>query len=43
MMILALEDLALNHLYVVHPGEHTFPLADAITATTLPDLLRMLK
>ena len=36
------EDLGLDHLYVVHPGKHTFPLTERITATTLPDLLKVL-
>jgi hypothetical protein len=30
--------LGLAHLYVVHPGEHRFPLADRITAWPLVDL-----
>jgi hypothetical protein len=39
----ALQDLALEHLYVVHPGEHEFPLAEAITATPLSRLIERLK
>jgi predicted AAA+ superfamily ATPase len=39
----ALQDLALAHLYVVHPGEHEFPLAEAITATPLSRLIERLK
>ena len=31
-------DLRLDHLYVVHPGAHGFPLADAISALPLVDL-----
>ena len=31
-MHIALQDLALDHLYVVHPHKDTFPLADKITA-----------
>lgn len=32
----------LDHLYVVHPGEHTFALDTAITAVTLPQLTAIL-
>jgi len=35
----ALHDLNLAHLYVVHPGQHQFPLTESITAIPLPDLL----
>lgn len=42
-MRIALQDLALDHLYVVHPGEHTFALDDAITAITLPALITRLQ
>lgn len=35
-------DLLLDHLYVVHPGEHTFVLDTAITAVTLPQLTAIL-
>lgn len=38
-MRVALEDLHLNHLYVVHPGKHTFPLDVDITALPLTALL----
>jgi len=38
-MRIAESDLGLDHLYVVHPGKHTFPLAETITAATLPDAL----
>jgi predicted AAA+ superfamily ATPase len=41
-MRIAQQDLSLDHLYVVHPGEHTFPLDDSITAVTLPELLEIL-
>ncbi len=34
-MRIALEDLRLDHLYVVHPGEATFPLAARVTALAL--------
>ena len=39
----ALQDLALEQLYVAHPGEHEFPLAEAITATPLSRLIERLK
>jgi hypothetical protein len=42
-MRVALQDLALSHLYVVHPGAHAFPLDDAVTALPLPNLLRLLQ
>lgn len=38
-MRIAEEDLGLDHLYVVHPGKHSFPLTETITASTLPDLI----
>ena len=41
-MRVAQQDLALDHLYVVHPGEHDFPLDESITAITLPRLLDVL-
>jgi predicted AAA+ superfamily ATPase len=34
----ALADLDLHHLYVVHPGAHSFPLDERISATTVADL-----
>jgi len=42
-MRIALEDLALDHLYVVYPGEHEFPLDESITAITLPRLIDALE
>lgn len=41
-MRIAESDLRLDHLYVVHPGKHTFPLTENITAITLPDAIRAL-
>lgn len=41
-MHIATSDLGLDHLYVVHPGKHTFPLHDNTSAITLPDLLQSL-
>jgi predicted AAA+ superfamily ATPase len=42
-MRIALQDLALDQLYVVHPGEHTFALDTAITAIALPALIHLLR
>jgi predicted AAA+ superfamily ATPase len=42
-MRIALQDLALDHLFIVHPGEHAFPLDEAITAITLPRLIDVLR
>ena len=39
-MHVAEADLKLDHLFVVHPGKHTFPLSENITATTLPEALK---
>ncbi|MDA0345776.1 MAG: ATP-binding protein [Verrucomicrobia bacterium] len=35
----SLTDLGLEHLYIVHPGQHSFELTEQISAVTLPDLL----
>lgn len=42
-MRIALQDLGLDQLYVVHPGEHTFALDTAITAIALPALIDLLR
>lgn len=42
-MRIAQQDLALDHLYVVHPGEHVFPLDETVTAVTLPHALDLLR
>jgi predicted AAA+ superfamily ATPase len=42
-MRVAMQDLALDHLYVVHPGEHDFPLDESISAVTLPTVLERLQ
>jgi hypothetical protein len=34
-MHVALEDLQLHHLWIVHAGDHTFPMDDRITAWAL--------
>lgn len=41
-MRVAMDDLSLDHLYVVHPGEHRYPLDEMITAITLPEILEFL-
>ncbi|MEB2314026.1 MAG: ATP-binding protein [Sorangiineae bacterium] len=41
-MRVAQQDLRLDHLYVVHPGDHEFALDDSITALPLPGILRIL-
>lgn len=41
-MRVALEDLALDHLYLVHPGAHEFPLDETITAVPLPRIVEIL-
>jgi predicted AAA+ superfamily ATPase len=38
----ALNDLALDHLYVIHPGEHQFPMTESITATPLAACMELL-
>lgn len=37
-MRIANEDLKLDHLYLVYPGKHTFPLADGMTALGVESL-----
>ena len=34
-MATAIEDLKLDHLYVVHPGRYGFPLAEKISAVPI--------
>ncbi len=41
-MHVALADLRLDHLYVVHAGSGLFPLTENITATDLPALMKRL-
>lgn len=41
-MRVAESDLNLDHLHVVHPGPHSFPLDEKISATSLPDVLSLL-
>jgi predicted AAA+ superfamily ATPase len=38
----ALEDLSLDHLYVVYPGKEDYPLDKNITVTSLPSILSKL-
>lgn len=42
-MRIALEDLRLDHLYVVHPGASTFPLSPRATALALPQAPSVLR
>jgi len=42
-MHIARQDLTLDHLYVVHPGEHDFPLDESITAIALPQVVDLLR
>lgn len=42
-MRMAMQDLALDHLYVLYPGSITFPLHEKITAVTLNDINAWLK
>lgn len=37
----ALIDLGLDHLWVIYPGEHTYPLHDKITALPLQNVLQI--
>jgi hypothetical protein len=39
-MHIALKDLQLDRLYVLHPGQHTYPLDKKITALSIRDLQR---
>jgi predicted AAA+ superfamily ATPase len=41
-MHVAMADLKLDHLYVVHAGSTEFRMAEKITATSLPDLMNRL-
>lgn len=42
-MRIALTDLRLEHLYIVHPGTLSFPLDERITAVTLPDAIAIVR
>jgi predicted AAA+ superfamily ATPase len=42
-MIIALKDLNLSHIYIVHAGSESYPLEKNITALCLSDVLTMLK
>lgn len=41
-MRVAMDDLCLEHLYVIYAGEGCFPLAERITAAGLSDMCRVL-
>ncbi len=40
-MHIAMNDLSLDHLYVVHPGSRPFPLTEKITAIGLPEAMEL--
>jgi len=40
-MRIAVEDLALDHLWVLHPGLHTYPVHEKITVCAIADLLSL--
>lgn len=40
-MHIAMEDLKLRHLFVVYPGNKTFPLAQGLTAIAFEDLVQL--
>jgi len=40
-MRIALEDLALDHLWVLHPGPHTYPAHEKITVCAIADLVAL--
>ena len=40
-MLIALEDLHLDHLWVVSPGDQTYDLDDKISVIPVADLTRM--
>ena len=40
-MHIALQDLALDHLWVIHPGPHTYPVHDKITVLSIKDLMQL--
>ena len=42
-MRVAQQDLSLDHLYIVYPGDHDYPLDESITAIALPHLLDVLE
>jgi len=42
-MHIAVKDLKLDHLHVVHPGSMSFPLAEKISAIALRDLPMLLR
>lgn len=41
-MHIACADLSLDHLWVVHPGPHTYPITEKITACAITDLGNLL-
>jgi len=41
-MHVAIEDFCLDHLYVIYPGDDSFPMTEKITAMPLPEILESL-
>ena len=37
-MQVAMQDLALDHLWIVYPGQHTYPIHEKITVCSIADL-----
>ncbi len=40
-MRIALSDLDLHHLWIVHPGPHSYPISDRVSALALPDVMSL--
>ena len=40
-MHIALKDLGLTHLWVIHPGPHTYPMTETISTLSITDLLTL--
>ena len=42
-MHIVIDDLNLSHLWVIHPGPHTYPMTESISALSINDLLTLPK
>ncbi len=40
-MHIVIDDLNLSHLWVIHPGPHTYPMTESISALSINDLLTL--
>jgi predicted AAA+ superfamily ATPase len=40
-MHIAIEDLGLKHLWIIHPGPYTYPMTETISALSITDLLTL--